>query len=293
MADFTDGTNVPLISNQFRSYSAIVTPQLATKWLGTQILNRNIQQHAMLGYRTDMKQGLWQFTGDPIRFDKNGHLIDGQNRLEALAGITVPNFALPFVVHTGLEPETQLVMDQGARRTAGQQLFLKGIPSGSNLAAGIRFGWRWERGELFGGVRSQEQGTAVTNAQVVSWIEKNRPRALRSLDDLNFIRSVGLRPNVGLAFSIRLGGAGLADECTAMLREMFELTNLPSGSPTLAFAKRLQRVRASQDLSMNEIDHLGFLIYTWNAWVNGKGRTKLQRPKGGWAAENFPVPEGL
>lgn len=293
MGDFTDGTNITLASDTFQVYRAIVTPEIAAKWLGTQVINRNIQQHSMLGYRTDMAQGLWQFTGDPIRFDRRGQLIDGQNRLEALRGIKVPHFALPFIVQTGLAPETQLVMDQGARRTAGQQLYLKGIPSGSNLAAGIRFGWKWESGQLFGGVRSQEQGTAVTNAQVVDWIGNHKARALRSLDDLNFIRSIGLRPNVGLAFSIRLGGAGLAEECTAMLREMFELTNLPPGSPTLAFAKRLQRVRASQDLTMSEVDHLGFLIYTWNAWVNGKGRGKLQRPKGGWSAENFPKPEGL
>lgn len=293
MADFTDGTNVPLVSSKFRSYNAIVTPELARKWLDTQINNRNIQRHAMLGYRTDMKNGLWSFTGDPVRFDTFGHLIDGQNRLEAMAGITVPNFALPFVVQTGLPPEAQERMDQGARRTAGQQLQLKGIPSGASLAAAVRFGWRWERNELFGGVRSQEQGTAVTNSQVASWIDEHRPRALRSLDDLHYIRQVGLRTSVGLAFSLRMATADLAPEVSEMFREMYELTNLPAGSPTLAFSKRLARVRASQDLSLSDVDHLGFLIYTWNAWCNSGRRTKLQRPKGGWSADNFPTPEGL
>lgn len=293
MADFTDGTNVPLKADSFRSYNAVVTPELASKWLGTQVRNRKVQQHAMLGYRTDMINGLWAFTGDPIRFDRKGRLIDGQNRLEALKGVTVPNFALPFVVQTGLPEDAQERMDQGARRTAGQQLYLKGIPSGSNLAAAIRFGWRWERGELFGGVRSQEQGTAVTNAQVVNWIDEYRPRALRALDDLNYIRSSGLRPNIGLAFSLRAAEFELSEEVTVMLREMHELTNLPPSSPTLALVKRIQRVKASPDLSMNELDHLGFLIYTWNAWVNGKGRTRLQRPKGGWDADNFPAPDGM
>lgn len=293
MGQFTDGTNVPLKSDTFRSFNAVVTPELAKKWLGTQTLNRNVQTHAMLGYRTDMINGLWSFTGDPLRFDINGHLIDGQNRLEALGGITVPNFALPFVVQIGLPPEAQQRMDQGARRTAGQQLFLKGIPSGSNLAAAIRFSWKWERGELFGGNRTQEQGTAVTNAQVVNWIDQHRSRALRSLDDLNFIRSSGLRPNIGLAFSLRAGANDLSEEVTVMFTEMHELTNLSASSPTLALVKRIQRVKASPDLTMNELDHLGFLICTWNAWVSGKGRTRLQRPKGGWSAENFPTPDGM
>lgn len=293
MGQFTDGTNVPLKSAEFRAYNAVVTPELAKKWLGTQVLNRAVQRYAMLGYRTDMINGLWSFTGDPIRFDINGHLIDGQNRLEALAGVTVRNFALPFVVQTGLPPEAQQVMDQGARRTAGQQLFLKGIPSGSNLAAAIRFGWRWERGELFGRATAQEQSTAVTNAQIVAWIGEHRSRALRALDDLNYIRTMGLRSAVGLAFSLRAGEADLSDEVSLMYREMHELTNLPAGSPTLALVKRIQRVKASPDLTMNELDHLGFLIYTWNAWVSGKGRTKLQRPKGGWSADNFPTPDGM
>jgi hypothetical protein len=31
----------------------------------------------------------------------------------------------------------------------------------------------------------------------------------------------------------------------------------------------------------------------WNNWVRGRSATRLQRPKGGWTAENFPTPEGV
>lgn len=285
MDNFKDGTSVRVKTPTFQQHQVIVTPELATKWLGTQVLNRNVQQFAMLGYRNDMIAGLWHFAGDPIRFDKNGHLIDGQNRLEALSGVTIPNFAIPFVVQTGLPPEAQMVMDQGARRTAGQQLQLKGIPSGSNLSAGLRLAWRWERGELF--VSNATESTATTNAQVLNWIENNREQALQALENLAMIRRIGIRPSVGLGFALRLG-TGLAAEVREMFREMYELENLPKGSPTLAMAKRVQRVRQSDDLYMNDIDHLGFLIYTWNSWIGGETRTKLQRPKGGWSADNFP-----
>jgi len=285
MQGFNDGTKVPIKSKTFAQHQVIVTPELASKWLGTQVLNRNVQKVAMLGYRADMIRGLWHFAGDPIRFDVEGHLIDGQNRLEALAGIDIPNFAIPFVVQTGLPAEAQMVMDQGARRTAGQQLYLKGIPSGSSLAAGVRLMWRWEDGKLFD--RSITEGTATTNAQVVEWIDTHRDAALKAVDNLWMIRSIGLRPSPGITLALRLGPE-MANLVQDFYREMHTLENLPKGSPTLTLAQRLRRVRQVDDLVLTEVDHLGFLVQTWNSWVNGKTRTKLQRPKGGWSVNNFP-----
>jgi len=285
MQGFIDGTHVPIKSTTFEQHRAIVNPELAKKWLATQVLNRNVQKVAMLGYRADMVKGLWRFAGDPIRFDWDGHLIDGQNRLEALAGITIPNFAMPFVVQTGLEPEAQTTMDQGARRTAGQQLGLRNIPSGSIVAAGVRLMWRWESGKLFD--RSITEATATTNAQVVEWVETHRPETLQAVENLWMIRSIGLRPSVGLALPLRLG-PDMGELVYEFYTEMHTLENLPKGSPTLTFAQRLRRVRQIDDMVLSDIDQLGFLVMTWTSWVNGKTRTKLQRPKGGWSMSNFP-----
>lgn len=288
--DIKDGASLRLKSKTTEYDMVAVTPAIAEKWLGTQVRNRNVQEHSMMTYRSDMIAGRWEFAGDPIRFDREGHLIDGQNRLTALAGIDNDALALTFLVIRGLDPESQMVMDQGARRTAGQQLGLKGIASGSAVAAGARLALSWERGLLF--VNRWDGPNLVTNTEITAWVDDNPETVRIATDRLTAVRQIGLRPSAGLGFVIRLG-LDLQEETKEFVTEMHELSNLPAGSPTLALAKRLARVRQDNDLRLSEIDQLGFLVYTWNNWVRGRSAQRLQRPKGGWTAENFPTPDGV
>jgi hypothetical protein len=291
MQDFIDGETLEVKAPADTPIvQAIVTPAVATKWLATQKKNRNVQKIAMLAYRSDMTHGRWTYTADPIRFDWDGHLIDGQNRLEALAGIKARKFAVPFAVARGLDPESQMYMDQGARRTAGQQLALDGIGSGSSIAAGIKMALVWERGQLF----SDRWRTAnpVTHIEVIEWAQTHRELVALAQSYMHRIRSIGLRPSSGISFVIRVGHS-LPDEVELFFTEMHTLENLSAGSPTLAFAKRVARTRQDANLHLSDVDQLGFLIRTWNSWVNGSTRLRLQLPSGGWTAENFPRVEGL
>lgn len=289
--DIKDGATLRLKSGTKQYDMVSVTPTVAEKWLGTQVRNRNVQEASMRSYRSDMVAGRWEFAGDPIRFDLNGHLIDGQNRLTALAGIEETiDLTITFLVIRGLDTDAQMVMDQGARRTAGQQLGLKGIASGSVVAAGARTALNWERGLLF--AHRFDGAALVTNTEVIAWSEQHPELVRLALDRLGVIRHIGLRPRSGLGFVIRLG-VDLEDETREFLNEMYELSNLPAGSPTLALAKRLTRVRQDTDLVLSDIDQLGFLTYTWNNWVRGRSASRLQRPKGGWNADNFPTPDGV
>lgn len=291
MQGFIDGDTLDVkAAADTPTVKAIVTPQTAKKWLGTQVINRNIQRVSMLAYRADMVAGRWAYTADPIRFDWDGHLIDGQNRLAALSEIPTRNFMIPFAVARGLDPESQMFMDQGARRTAGQQLGLKGIASGSAIAAGIKLAMVWEREQLF----SDRWGMTnpVTHTEVIEWAQAH-PEVVKACQQfLTRLRQIGLRPSSGLAFVVRVAPT-LPEELELFVNEMHTLENLSAGSPTLAFAKRLARTRSDSNLVLSDIDQLGFLIRTWNAWVGGTTRLKLQLPSGGWDLSNFPSVDGI
>lgn len=268
--------------------TALVTPATARAWLETQINNRKIQRQAMLRYRSDILAGRWAYTADPIRFDWDGHLIDGQNRLEALGGINSGNIMVRFAVARGLDPDSQLFMDQGARRTTGQQLGLKGIASGNVIAAGIKLALIWERDQLF----APAEKNVVTANEIIDWAQEHPAAVDLCQSYLARIRNIGLRPSTGLAFVIRTGGA-MPQELALFFEELHSLANLAPDSPTLVFAKRLNRTRSDANLHLSSLDQLGFLIRTWNAWVNGTARLRLQMPSGGWTADNFPRVDGL
>lgn len=279
------GEDLHIQSDEIRSDRVSVTPAVATKWLDSQVRNRNVQFRAMLAYHADMVHGRWHFAGDPIRFDYNGHLIDGQNRLTALAMIEDQDFTIEFLVVRGLEPESQMVMDQGAKRTAGQQLALQGHSAGASIAAAIRLFIAWQRGTLTTAQRSKT--SVITATQVTEWAEQHPELIEIASDVLYRVKKIGIRPNAGLAMAMRIGPK-LRAEIDDFYGEMFELTNLPDGSPTLTLAKRVQRVHDMSDQRLSELDHLGFLIMTWNKWVAGEKSTRLMRPRGGWSTENFP-----
>lgn len=293
--DIKNGASFDVRSLTVRSDTVKVTPPVATRWLATQVRNRRVQRASMLGYRRDMEAvpTRWHFAADPIRFDVDGHLIDGQNRLEALAGITDPHFTVDFLVVRGLDSESQMYMDQGARRTSGQQLSLKGFANGTNLAAGVRQMWAWERGKLFEGSYGAR---TYTTPEVVQWIEDNSALADAAGARLTQVRNIGLGARIGVGFVLRLG-LDHHDLVTEFYTEMSEMINLAPGSPTRAFVKRIARTRQEHERHLSDLDMLGFLIKAWNVWIfnaeqvnqfKHKALTKLQRPHPTWTAANFP-----
>ena len=81
-----------------------VEPEQAQKWLERNIANRTLRPSRVQEYATAMTEGRWRYTADPIRFDSDGKLIDGQHRLMAVvrSGCTVE-----MHVVRGLSPEAQ------------------------------------------------------------------------------------------------------------------------------------------------------------------------------------------
>lgn len=88
-----------------------ITPRIAKTMLSHNTGNRPLRKAVVQRYATDMENGDWQDNGDPIRFDTNGRLIDGQHRLEAVILSDTP---IDAWVLRGLKPETQKTMDQAA-----------------------------------------------------------------------------------------------------------------------------------------------------------------------------------
>lgn len=101
----------------------VVTPEIAREWLDRTRINRPLRADQVDAHVRDMKGGRWRPVGDPVRFDKDERLIDGQHRLTAIVKSGVD---ITFAVVRGLEPDDQLVIDTGVKRRAADQLILEG-----------------------------------------------------------------------------------------------------------------------------------------------------------------------
>lgn len=236
-------------------------------------------------YRRDMEAGRWTFAGDPIRFDVDGNLLDGQHRLTALA--SSPGVTIPLVVIRGLPTESQMVMDQGRKRSAGQQLGLRGVKNASNVAAGSRVYLLWSEGLMFRD--SHIATTSITSPQIEQFVESNHDLIERVGAYGHALRSVDAPPSVtwAAAFAFDRIHPDLAHDFFIHLSQ----GGTPVGSPINALDKRLGRIRR-EGLKLSTRDYLALIVQAWNAWREGKTVQKFQKPRGGkWTTETFPQPK--
>ena len=61
-----------------------ITPAMAEKWLAKNLGNRHVRESHVATLVRDIRDGNWRQTGEAIKFDWDGRLIDGQHRLHAI-----------------------------------------------------------------------------------------------------------------------------------------------------------------------------------------------------------------
>lgn len=261
-----------------------VDADTAARWLNQNIRNRPLSKSVVDRYRRDMAEGRWAFAGDPIRFDISGTLLDGQHRLAALA--ETEGLTIPFVVIRGLPTESQMVMDQGRKRTPGQQLGLLGMKNATHVAAGTKVFLAWRGGYLF---RDNAVATShLTTAEIERFVAENAELIERVNAYANSLRAPDAPPSVSWAAAMAFDALhpDLAHDFFVHLQQGGQ----PLGSPINTLDKRLQRIRR-EGLKLSNRDYLALFVQAWNAWRDGKSVQKFQKPRGGkWTADNFPEP---
>lgn len=129
-----------------------INPRKAADWLKRNINNRPLSEQFVNKLADAMASNQWQVNGDPIRFDSNGDLIDGQHRLTAIikSGVEVQSWVL-----RGIESGAFDTIDRGHVRTNGDVLARRGEKYYKTLAAGSALWWRYQNGfTVDGGMRT-------------------------------------------------------------------------------------------------------------------------------------------
>lgn len=267
-----------------KSSVILIDPAMARRMLKHNTRNRPVSPIAVERYRRDMENGRWIYAGDPIRFDTDGTLLDGQHRLMALAALgDEQGIALPFLVIRGLATESQTVMDQGRKRSAGQQLALAGIKEYTTVAAGVKIHLVRQTGLLFRDQRMAQ--TEISTAGIEQWVTANSSVVDGLHAMIRDIRANDAPPSVAYASAIAFWEID-----PGLCREFFRLLRAGAGEghPINSLDKRLQGDRRSK-VRVSQREILGMFFQTWNLWREGRRTTRLQRPAGGeYTVESFP-----
>ena len=274
-----------------------ITPDVAAQYLSRNEGNRRLSEAHVKLLAGDMKRAGYLITGDTIKFDRTGRLIDGQHRLNA---IVASGLAQKTLVVRGLDPMVQAVIDAQKRRSAADAIsFAFNTPNTTTVAAIARLDMsiRATRNPT---ALSAARGTQVTNTQVIEWVTENADvldYARRAHSLANKSRDVRLSPTFGgwlwLNFG-RAAGDEKADEFFAPMLDRhkpfgIERTGVaPAHDPRYVFMQAVNRFNGDDRASLKPVV---YGVKAWNLWRRGK-ELRLLRPTtgGGGGKVGIPMP---
>ncbi len=258
----------------------LVTPSIARQWLDRNAEhNRNRKPNVIERYARDMKQGRWHDTGDPIRFDANGVLIDGQQRLNA---VRESGASVLMTVARGLDPEAMIVIDTGTPRTFADTLKIEHSQNGSQVGSIVRRVLTWKAGNFMG----KGGNIQPTRVELPTFYRNHMP----ALDTATQRGKDIVRQRLGNGTSAGTAFYLFAEIDKGMAHSFVDMVltgaNLPAGHPALTLSRRL----AQRDWNTSE--QLAGWIRCWNAFRTDRTMDKIQLTNSGPLTNaNFPQPK--
>lgn len=267
-----------------------VTPDLAEHYLSklptekSEIQQRHLSQKLVDRYALDMTSEQWPFAGDPVRFNIDGELIDGQHRLR---GIVQSKVSQMMIVIRGLERETFAVFDTGRARSFPDILKSKGVANVSMNANITRRVLQWRRGNYgvpnvprvlspkFLGV-SASPGYLLETFNDLATPIQNAARRGNSYKSMANPKTAA--PGV-IGFMYLLFSSIDLERAELFFHELqFGPRQAGPEYPIFVLRERMkERIAQGQSGSPDWV-WMHFFITTWNAWFEGKSMKSLRTP---------------
>jgi hypothetical protein len=127
----------PKRNAEFTAGRETITVEIAKRYLkALPEGQRNLRKRVVERYAEAMKAGRWKLTGEAIKFDTHGNLIDGQHRLQA---VVLSGTEIICEVQRNVPDDAFMDLDTGLARTPGDLLKIAGYSYTKNVGAIIRF----------------------------------------------------------------------------------------------------------------------------------------------------------
>lgn len=268
--------------NTLHTSTVTVTPKLAIQWLKTNKKNRPTSGVTVTRYAIDIAANKWILTGDAIRFNGNGALIDGQHRLRA---VIKANKSIPCLVIRNVPGAAFDVLDTGKNRNYRDTLVLYGAGNSHGFASAVAWAARLS---LYPAMGVHVLRGGLSNRDVHEYWERHKD--IENSEKFGklaryVLGSEGM--SAGLHYLFHLIDPALAD--TYMLA-LAEGESLNREHPAFHIRDRMIKNRVSKT-KLPRKDVAAMIIKGWNVLRTGKGecaRQAITWVGKGPSAENFP-----
>lgn len=268
-----------------RSSVETITPEMAEKLLTTSqehVKNRNVADSRVDLLSDQMKSGKWRTNGEPIIFDEDGYLLDGQHRLWAVVNSKV---TIETVITRGVERSTFATIDTGAGRTAGDVLSIVGEANTPILASTLGWLHRYETGKMLWHLKpsgfTSATGLALLRKHGAIRDEITWACAQRSNVFLNHI------PTSVLALTRYLFSQYKPNKAHEFFDLVGDVQPDKSGTPTRTLRDWLLQNERSR-AKATTIEFIAVTMKAWAAFLNGESPKRYVWRRTGAFPESFP-----
>lgn len=263
-------------------YTQLIGPEEATEILASNTRNRLPNKKLVQRYASDMERGEWAFVGDPIRIAHDGTLLDGQHRLEA---IRKSGTKQTLMVITGLDLESQAVVDIGRPRKLADVLRINGEKHHTTLAAALVYVWGLDNGVNFA---INPANWRPSTAQLLDTLERH-PQLRDSCNAGGQMNShIKIPSSIATFRHYQLGmvdGQDRDDFWKKMIRKDF----YGETDPLNRLYVKLMEDAANPQRRMDTAAKHALLVKTWNYYRDGAEVRQLKWTRGGRSREPFPT----
>ena len=261
-----------------------VNPDMVTEWLESMQSNRNVSQVHVHSLARKMRTGRWVDTGETIKFDWNGCLIDGQHRCWGYLESSLAE--MEFLVMHGLDPIAQDFIDTNKVRTPANTLEIAHMANSRLLSATIKLIVEYEAGFMPG---SNAWRVRPDNAETKD-IVYTRPQIATSVkyiaDHVEF-RPLG-KPSV-LAFGHYITTQLNFKVAEEFWRKLAEADYSGPGDPVQRLREKLIQARGQTHRQPSNTAVAAFVVKAWNAYLRERTIGTLFWSPTGERKEKFPV----
>jgi len=266
-----------------------ITPDRARQLLDINHRNRQLSQPAVNRLVEIIHRNEWmEDSTDAIGIDRDGGVVNGQHRLQAVIAANAPIRAL--IVY-GVRPEVIKVIDQGRGRTLAQYLAMSGdYDEPSVLAGALEWIYRMQSGYE----RTMSQEVRPTVPQLLD-VLTHHPKLVYSVAPAAEAKGVGVDPKVGTAYHY-----AFADVNSERADEFFERLGsgegLENNNPIHTLRERLiediRRKATPNGTGVHVWEKVAWLVKAWEAYRAGEELSprQLKFVKSGPRAERVPHP---
>jgi hypothetical protein len=232
-----------------------ISPETAKLWLELNFKNRNADDQWVITLARVMLDGLWKPNGDSIKFDLNGHLIDGQHRLMAVvkSGVTI---------QSAVARNVECNPDDRKVRTLADAFQFEVEDHARVFARAISKVWQIKQF-----ISAKSKGNKLTNIEALAFFKENEGKLRAALEIVGYTEKLLLSRDLMVGWTF-LFCASDQDKGRTFI-ELFKTgENIGRSHPVYLLRKALMEdLLASRKMKWQSKNAI--IIKAWNAFKAG------------------------